>query len=53
MPHTLIQWRGLHSSVTESQILEVYKSRMQDMNHEKFLNDLPRHARKRSYFTFL
>ena len=37
LPRTVIQWRGLHSNVTASQTLEVFKSRVQDMKHERFV----------------
>ena len=36
LPHTVTQWRGLLSNVTDSQSLAVFKSRVQDMNHERF-----------------
>ena len=37
LPRTVIQWKGLHSNVTDSQTLAVFKSRVQDLEHERLI----------------
>ena len=37
LPRTVIQWKGLHSNVTDSQTLAVFKSRVQVMEHERLI----------------
>ena len=37
LPRTVIQWKGLHSNVTDSQTFAVFKSRVQDLEHVRLI----------------